>query len=299
MSLYSDVDDNDVYEYRRTKEVKLHDYYKQVRAEDTSLKRSVRTSVGYVDFYIYFPRRRTTDAVFFDFHGGGFVLSHWEQDAPYCRQLADASGAVVINVDYLVAPEYKFPLPITTTYEVLRWCDDHAEELGISRGNFVVGGSSAGAGVAAGLVYLGNHDTEKGIAFSGLVMNYPACKQRTDARPCADPDKVVKPERLHQYISWTFESLDDLSSPLASPLEADVKGYPPVMINTASFDSFCAEAEEFRDKLETAGVSVDYKCYQGCEHGFTHKELKEFNPDASADCWARIARFIAAAQPVA
>lgn len=281
---------DDVYRYRCQKEMKLAGYTRQIRSEDTSEKIPVRTEVGFVDLYLYRPQGEP-HAVVFNFHGGGFVLGHWELDAPYCRMLADASHAYVINVDYKVAPEYKFPLPYTTTYEAL---------VGFSRGigadvmgklPVVLGGSSAGANIALGVANL-DAQGERVLRPAGVYLNYPALRQQIEPRPAIDDARVIAPERLRQYASWTFSSLDELDDPLASPLLAEGVPAPSLLMNIAGYDSLRAEAEAYRDLMKGRGVTVDYRCFEGCEHGFTHRDLKEYDEAAASVAWKRISSFI-------
>lgn len=284
------IEESEVYEYRRQKEVKLARYTRQMRAEDTSEKISIKTRVGFVDMYLYRPSIDPC-ALVFNFHGGGFVLGYWELDAPYCRVLADQSGACVVNVDYKVAPEYKFPLPFTTTYEAMRKLLARADAYDIADLRVVVGGSSAGASLSTGIIQLNNRSDEP-FDIAGMYLNYPELKQQLEPRPAADETKAIATSRIEQYMSWLFNSSDEFTDPLASPLTSPCVAYPATLMNIAGLDSLCSEAKEFRDKLVTAGVPVDYRCFEGCMHGFTHRDLKEYDEIASKAAWSRIARFI-------
>lgn len=284
------IKDTDVYEYRRQKEVKLFPYIVKLRKEDTSIKKSIKTSIGYIDIYIYYPDEIKSKSVYFNLHGGGMVLGYYQLDQPYCQLLAKLSHSVIINIDYVVAPEYKFPLTYTTTYEVIKWCYKHSKELRISNKNFMVGGNSAGGNIAAAMIQLANKD--KFFNFSGLVQNYPECDQNIKSSDIIDPKKIIKPSRVAQYKAWEYKSPEEETSPLASPINSDPRIYPSTLINTAEFDSLERGAREFGQHLKDAGVSVDYKMYKNCQHGFTHRDLKEYNQKASEDAWNRIAKFI-------
>lgn len=292
MSLFEDIRDEDVYDYRRYKEVQQRSYCVEIRKNDTSIKRSVRTSIGYIDLYFYYPEHSRRDAVLFNFHGGGMCLGYWELDAPYCRRLANATGAVVINVDYVVGPEYKFPLSYSTAHEIYRWCLTHAAELDISGTRVFVGGSSAGAGVAAALVQLAAQCDDRRIC--GLYMNYPCVMQRLEERRPSNPEKAISPHRFRQYLAWEFDRVEDIRNPLASPLLSDPCAYSDVLINAAEYDALLDDEIAFANKLQGGGVNVDFKCYQGCMHGFTHRDLKEYERTASEDAWNRIARWVVA-----
>lgn len=282
--------DNEIYCYRMGKEISLSNYLKETRANETGVKRSIKTEIGYIDIYIYYPSICKTDAVYFNFHGGGFVLGYFELDSPYCKRLSEEAGAVVINVDYCLSPEYKFPSVYLTTYDIIKWCYFNANDLGITNKCFIVGGNSAGGNLAAGVIQLANE--EGNVEIKGLVMNYPPCKQELTPKETLDISKAINQSRVVQYIAWQFEDFNDLKNPLASPVYSEKCKYPSTLINVAEYDSLRKETEEFKEMLEKQHTQVDYKCYQGCMHGFTHKEFKEYCPEASEDAWERISQFI-------
>lgn len=285
--------DEDVYEYRRQKEIKQRKVSNEMRAADTSIKRSVRTSIGWVDLYFYYPAERTSDVVVFNFHGGGFCLGYWELDIPYCRQMADASGAVVVNVDYPLAPEYKYPLMYTVTFEALAYVWAHPEEFDVKAERFMVCGSSAGANMSAALVQLAQRP-ESEVKICGLMMNYPELRNQLEGRDAIDPEKAIAPLRMMQYMAWQFADLAQMHEGLTSQLNCDPSiVWPDTLINAAGYDSLKPETDEFVEMLQARGTHVEYTVYPEAEHGFTHSDLREYRADDAADAWAHIARFIA------
>ena len=284
------IRDSDVYDYRKSKLMKLNDYLKQEMANDTSKKISVRTSIGFIDGYIYYPKHLKTKCVYFNMHGGGMCLGYYQLDIPYCKLICEKSGAIVVNIDYCLAPEYKFPLAYSTTYEFIKYCDSHRRDLDFEGKKFIVGGSSAGGQIAAALVQLQNKDKNNFI--KGLVMNYAPCSQNNQLQTYIDPQKAISINRIQQYQYWEYDNFEDMDNPLSSLLNSDFSIYPPTLINSAEYDSLRKGEEIFRDSLIKENIKVNYKCYKDCQHGFTHKDLKEFNPDASKDAWNRIINFI-------
>ncbi len=288
--MFDDIKDVDIFEYRKSKEVKYGNYCRKLRRTDTSIKKSVRTTEGYVDIYIYYPKKIMTDVVYFNMHGGGMCLAEFELDIPYCQKISEEIGCIVVNVDYLVAPEYKFPKSYTTTYEVLKYCNDNRDEFNFGKAKFVVGGNSAGGQIAAALVQLENEDNQDFIY--GLVMNYAPCNQSIDKSIDVDLNKVINPNRIRQYQAWEYNEPSELNHPLSNLLNSNPKIYPPTLENISEFDSLRDGEEKFAQKLQSNGIFVDLKCYQGCQHGFTHENLKEFDKEASEDAWLRIETFL-------
>ena len=101
---------------------------------------------------------------------------------------------------------------------------------------------------------------------------------------------VITPN--NQYQSWEYNSEDEITQPLSSVTNSDPKLYPATLINAAEYDSLKVGAEEFSKNLKENNIFVDYKCFSGCQHGFTHRDLKEYNPEQAKIAWQRIADFI-------
>lgn len=288
--MFPDVKDSDVYDYRKSKLIKLNPYLKQQMADDTSIKKSIRTPIGYIDIYIYYPKTIKTNAVYFNMHGGGMCLGYYQLDIPYCKLLMKKTGAIIVNIDYCLAPEYKYPLTYSTTYDVLKYCNNHRKEFGFENKAFLIGGSSAGGQIAAAVIQLEKKDKQNFI--QGLIMNYPPCTQEIKKQDIIDPKKAISMSRIHQYQSWEYNSEDEITQPLSSITNSDPKLYPATLINAAEYDSLKVGAEEFSKNLKENNIFVAYKCFSGCQHGFTHRDLKEYNPEQAKIAWQRITDFI-------
>ncbi|WP_405885279.1 alpha/beta hydrolase fold domain-containing protein [Streptomyces sp. NBC_01136] len=106
---------------------------------------TVPTSVAPARAMVYLP---TTEGppppVHVNFHGGGYVMPLTEIDDPLCRHLAAEAGVAVINVDYVVAPQHRFPAPPRQAFEVVRWIAEHGGEHGWDGGRLSVGGPERG-----------------------------------------------------------------------------------------------------------------------------------------------------------
>ena len=106
------------------------------------------------------------------FHGGGWVIGDLETHDVLCRQLAAGAGISVVNVDYRLAPEQKFPAAIDDAWAATRWVAAQAAELGIDAGRLAVGGDSAGGNLAAVVALLARDAGAPGLAYQLLI--YPA-----------------------------------------------------------------------------------------------------------------------------
>lgn len=288
-------EDYSIFEYRLKKEILFADIVYHERVYGNFEKISIKTeNEGYIDMSIYHPHDRKDDLlkVVFNFHGGGNVLAFYEQDGKYCQRLADLANCAIINVDYVVAPEFKFPRPIYSSYEAITNVLEKSKELHLDRSHVMVMGHSAGGNISASLLLL---DKQKhNINFKGAILDYPPLRQSIQLgdRQVLDPQKAISRDRMMQYIEWYYNDLTELDDPLASPLLGDLIALPPLLIITAEYDSLKQEAYEFSCKAKASGVKVNYKEFLNCQHGFTHDCFKEYRDEESQQAWQLMAEFI-------
>ena len=208
-------------------------------------------------------------------HGGGYVMGSAEMtvdsDAAYVQKL----GAVVVSVDYRLAPEHKYP---AGRDDVFAWLHAQADTLGIDRKRIVITGESAGGGLAAALVLLARDRGQIPVAFQHLI--FPMLDDRTVTHEDPSP--------LHGQFLWTRDAnrfgwtsllgaepgSPDIS-PYAAPARAtDLTGLPPTFIICGALDLFLEEDMEYARRLIRAGVSTELHIYPGAPHAFM------FVPDA-------------------
>jgi len=239
------------------------------RVLDRIEERKIPGPGGLIPIRMYVPlsHRRPSAALVF-YHGGGFVLGSIASHDPPCRVLADEGRAIVISVDYRLAPEHRFPAAIDDGVAAFRWVVENAASLGIDPARIAVGGDSAGGNLAA-VVSQQTRDDAVRPAFQLLI--YPA----TDLTMSAPSHRQMGSGFFleHQTMLWFIDHYlrgpEDKLDPRASPLfAADVRGLPPAFVATAGFDPLRDEGEAYANKLRDAGVPVTYRCYQSLFHGF-------------------------------
>jgi acetyl esterase len=245
----------------------------------------IKTSVGDTRLLIYYPANKIKDKlpVFINLHGGGFVGGVPEVDDIYCRKISDIVNCLVVNVDYALAPEHKFPAAIEECYDIAKWLHENPEQLSIDPQRIAIGGHSAGGNLAAAVCLLAKERKEFSIKYQIIdyapldLVTEPGKKKDTDE----DESKANFIELGEKYNEWYLKTKEDAKSPLASPvLATNLENMPPALVITAEYDLLCNEAEIYARNLEKAGVEVIYKMYQGCTHGFTHIGPKEAADDA-------------------
>lgn len=235
----------------------------------------------------------TAPGVFVNLHGGGFVLGDWRSDDPYCRYLADAAGCVVVNLDYLLAPEHPFPAAVHQTADLLAWLADDAAAIGGDGSRVAVGGHSAGGNLSAAACLLTAR--RQGPRVRGLVVDYAPLDLATppdqklvegDLRAAGAAELARAGARFNAwYLPVPTDGADELASPLLAP---DLSGLPPTLVITAERDLLRAEGDRFAERLRTAGVDVEHAVVPDADHGFTHVGPEEH----AAAAWGGMAAFL-------
>lgn len=207
-------------------------------------------------------------------HGGGFITGTPDMMDAASLQLAQDSGAVVVAVNYRLAPEAPFPGPVEDCYAALDWLCQQAEDLRIDPARVVVFGHSSGGGLAAALALLVRDRAVHTLA--GQVLIYPMLDARTGTRE-APVDNPMTGEffwtRPTTRFGWDAlrgtapvppERLGHFSPALA----AEVAGLPPTFLGVGSLDLFLEEDMAYALRLARAGVPVEAHVYNGGVHGF-------------------------------
>lgn len=215
----------------------------------------------------YRPRAEAGLPVLVWYHGGGWTIGDLDGADATCRELANASGALVVSVDYRLAPEDPFPAAVEDAWAALQWVAAHAEQLQADTGRLAVGGDSAGGNLAAVVALMARDAGFPSLRFQVLV--YPA----TDARlgwPSLDQNGSGY-FMSREDVEWFYRQYappdpeDWRMSPLLAP---DHGGLPPALVLTAEYDPLRDEGEAYAAALQAAGVPVQLQRYDGMIHGF-------------------------------
>lgn len=203
-------------------------------------------------------------------HGGGFVLGEVGHFDAQCQQLARGADLVVASVEYRRAPEHPYPAPLHDSFAALRWLHRAAEDLGIDPGRIGVGGTSAGAGLAAGLALFVRDQGGPPIAFQFLEAPMLDHRGATASSRSIDDAKVWN--RAANETAWrAFLGEDHLErevEPYASPaIAADLSRLPPAYLCIGAHDIFRDEAFEYARRLLEAGVPTEFHAYEMGFHG--------------------------------
>jgi acetyl esterase/lipase len=213
------------------------------------------------------PSREALPALLW-IHGGGMVMGTAAQDDAICRRFSEDLGIIVAAVDYRLAPEHPFPVPLHDCYDALLWLAGR-EDVDTSR--IAVGGASAGGGLAAALALLAREHGEVRVALQLLA--YPMLDDRTATLPDVDH----RNRRLWSNKANRFGWQSYLGRPpggaevdgLAAPARFDdLRGLPPAWIGVGTLDLFYEEDVAYAQRLRAAGVDCALDVVQGAFHGF-------------------------------
>jgi len=204
-------------------------------------------------------------------HGGGRIIGTPAQDAELCARIARDASVVVAAVEYRLAPEHPFPAALDDCAAAWRWLMTHAAELGISTAHLLVGGESAGGGLAAELSHR-LHD-DGGCQPCGQILVYPMLDDRTATRTDLTAQKHLVWNNTSNLFAWTSYLGMPAGSPQVPPYAAaarrtDLSGLPPAWLTVGTLDLFLDEDRAYVDRLRRTGVRVTPHILDGGFHGY-------------------------------
>jgi acetyl esterase len=231
--------------------------------------RAVPGPAGEIPIRIYTPQGLAPFPVVVFFHGGGFTIGSIETHDIVCQHLAAGVEAVVVSVEYRLAPEHKFPAALDDAVAAAAWVHAHAGEVGGDADRLAVAGDSAGGNLATGVCHHARDAGGPPIRFQLLVyptvdarMGHPSIKENAEAL-------FLGEDTMSWFHDHYARSPEDKLDPRMSPLlAADLSGLPPALIITAEYDPLRDEGEEYGAKLRAAGVPATVSRYDGMTHAF-------------------------------
>jgi len=215
-------------------------------------------------------------------HGGGFVVGNLDSELGACLNLCRGLGAVLVSVDYRLAPENPFPAGLEDCYAALQWLHNNCEQLGVDPARIAVTGMSAGGGLAAALTLLARDRGGPPICFQYLGI--PELDDRLETASMREFVDTPMWNRPNAELSWDaylgrqYRRGGDVPY-LAAPARAeDLAGLPPAYVSTMEFDPLRDEGIEYALKLLRAGVATELHSFPGTFHGsslFTHAQVSQ------------------------
>jgi acetyl esterase/lipase len=247
--------------------------------------RTVPGADGEVPARVYWPLSRNSAGgealpLIVYFHGGGFVLCDLDTHDVVCRNLANMTDAVVLSVDYRLAPETPYPGGVEDCYAATVWAHENAATLGGDPARLVVAGDSSGGNFATVVAMMARDRCRPPIAYQYLI--YPVTDQNFENPSYRDNGDDYFTTTAH--MRWYCEQYGgDPDDAYVSPLRAaDLSALPPTRVITAEFDPLRDEGEAYAQRLRDAGVDATWRRFDGMFHGFFTFSLI-FPPGQSAN----------------
>ena len=233
--------------------------------------RTIPGPAGDLPIRIYRPDSAGPHPLLMLFHGGGWLIGDLDHEDPSSRRMCNQLNAVVVSVDYRLAPETRFPGAPDDCHAGLVWAVEHADELGIDASKIALAGTSAGGNQTAAVAQMARD--KGGPVIKHQVLFCPVIDYDFD-RPSykAHGDSFALTQDSMRYFWKQYLGPDGKSNghhPYASPIRAEtLAGLPDATIITAEFDPLIDEAADYAQALKAAGVDVAYSQYAGMAHAF-------------------------------
>lgn len=203
-------------------------------------------------------------------HGGGYAIGAPEQGEAFIRRFIEASGCVVVAPDYTLSIDAPYPAALEDCYAALLWLKANAGKYGVRTDQLMVGGDSAGGGLAAALSLYARDRGEVAIAFQMPL--YPMLDDRMDTESARDNNAPAWNSKSSEaawrlYLDKRFGT-NDVPAYAAPARAADLGGLPPACFYVGSLEPFRDEAKTYAERLQKSGVRVRFRVFDGCFHAF-------------------------------
>lgn len=265
------------FQRRRTPALRAEVWRPEMLSVSTIIERAIPGADGSLLLRIYYPpsepgdyrppapgEKRTTILYC---HGGGFTGGDLRSHESHARRLCLRLGAVVVAVDFRLAPEHRYPAASEDVLTALVWVRENMAVLGGDQGRLVVAGDGTGGALAAALAL---EARDRGLPLAAQLLVYPVLDLAGEYPSMSEPGywQLLGLESGTDlgadYLMDPGQALD----PGVSPLLAELEGVAPAVIVVAEYDPFRDHGTAYADKLTAAGVSTSYRCENGLLHSF-------------------------------
>ena len=204
-------------------------------------------------------------------HGGGFVILSPESHARLAKELCVATGAVVVSVDYRLAPEHRAPAALEDSLAAFRFVRANAASLGGDASRVALGGDSAGgqltAAVTLRLLAAGEAPPAANAMLCPLT-DLALSLESDSARRFGPGDPILDDQVMRFFVTSYAPDRASWAEPDLSPLRADLSGFPPTCVVVGGIDPLLDDGLRFAEKLTAARRAVRLLRYDGMPHDF-------------------------------
>ncbi len=239
---------------------------------------------------LYIPIHHQPLPVIVYYHGGGWVYGNLESVDAGCQLLAEQAQAIVVSVDYRLAPEFPFPTPLQDAYDSLVWVHDHIKAFGGDAAQLTVAGDSAGGNLATVVTHLAA--SSGGPSLQAQVLIYPVTNvDFTTVSYQAYGENFGLDKKGMQWFAQHYTEESNYANPFVSPLQLeDVSHMPKTLLIAAEADVLFDEGLSYAQKLADAGVPVEHMTMSGLIHSYFSK--MHYFEEATIETVAKIVEFL-------
>ena len=237
----------------------------------------VRTSFGTTHIYLVRENENTAGKlpVIVNVHGGGWTASHGERDIYFCRRICRRLHALVIDIDYVLAPEHPYPQAIEEMEAFFDILPDKLDAWGGDKNTVILCGQSAG-GNLIGAVTQRKRFTP-GFTIKAQILCYPPTDNYNDHFHGGELDeRGMSTEYYGFFYNRSFEERKNSDVSLLFADENDLRGLPPTDILTCRLDNLMEEGEAYAKKLADAGIPTTLRRFENSRHGFLINLMDEW-----------------------
>lgn len=217
-------------------------------------------------------------------HGGGWSIGAPASHAKLTRQLCVGADAVVVSVDYRLAPEHPFPTPLEDCIAAARWTRAHVASYGGDPQRLAIGGDSAGGNLSAAVI----NEIQGEIDFRAALLIYGAFDllvSRRDYDKYAPEEDPVLPKSLMDLMLTAYLSGGaSTADPRVSPIHADLNHFPPACLLVGNIDPLVGDSRTLHAKLQTSGRTSELHEYTDMPHAFMQLDLPEARQALEQGC---------------
>ena len=233
-----------------------------------TVDRSIPGPHGPIPVRLYDPGTAAPAPCLVFLHGGGWVLGNVQGYDGVCRRLARDGGFRVLSVDYRLAPEHKFPIPLDDCLAALRWVGASGAELGIDSARLAVAGDSAGGNLSLAAT-MGLRD-RGGPRLKAAALIYGAFDVAFDTpsyRAYGKDEYLLSREDMIWFWDHYLDGAVDQRDPRAVPLHGALEGLPPLLVTAAELDPLLDDSRRLVERLKGVGAPHDWAFWPGVIHG--------------------------------
>jgi acetyl esterase/lipase len=217
-------------------------------------------------------------------HGGGWSIGSPATHHKLARQLCAGAGAVVVSVDYRLAPEHPFPVPLDDCVTAARWTRAHIASRGGDPDRIVIGGDSAGGNLSVAVI----NELRTELPFRGALLLYGAydlpASWRDYDRYAPEEDPVLPKRDMKMMLDAYLSGGASGDDPRVSPLRADLGHFPPACLICGTWDPLFGESEALHRKLLAAGRRSVLHTYDAMPHAFMQLGVSDADEAMATAC---------------